>query len=62
MSFDQLTDGRTAVHISQAVHSLDGSIVSQGNVLHIHRIEGLRISRMDIEAHLYMCSLDGGKM
>ena len=52
VSFDQLTDGRTAVHISQVVRTLDGLIVSQGDVLHIHRIECIRISRMDIEAHL----------
>ncbi len=52
VSFDQQTDGRTAVHTSQVVRSLDGSIVSQGDVLHIHCIECIRISRMDIEAHL----------
>jgi ketosteroid isomerase-like protein len=52
VSFDQLADGRIAGHISQVVRSLDGSIVSQGDVLHIHRIECMRISRLDIEAPL----------
>lgn len=49
MSFDHLTDDRIAVHIRQVVRSLDGSTVSQGDFLHIHRIESMRISRMDIE-------------
>lgn len=48
VSFDQLTDGRTSVHISQVVRSLDGSIVWQGDVLHIHCIECIRISRIGI--------------
>ena len=50
--FDQRAEGRIAVHISQVVRSLDGSIISQGDVLHIHLIEGMHISRLDIEAHL----------
>lgn len=52
INFDQLTDGRIAVHIRQVVHSLDGSIVSRGDALHIHHIEQLRILRLDIEAYL----------
>lgn len=52
VSFDQLTDGLTAVYIGQAVRSLDGSIVSQGDVLHIHRVESICTSRTNIEGHL----------
>ncbi len=54
VSFDQLTDGRIAVHIRQVVRSLDGSIVSRGDFLHIHRIEHMRISCLDIKAYLEM--------
>ena len=50
VSFSELDDGRTAVHLSQVVRSLEGSVMSQGRSLHMHRIEGDPISRMDIEA------------
>jgi ketosteroid isomerase-like protein len=52
VSFSERNDGRTAVHISQVVRSLDGSVISKGKFLHLHRLEGDRIARMDIEAHL----------
>jgi ketosteroid isomerase-like protein len=42
---------RTHTH-DEPVRSLDGSIVSQSDGLHLHRIEGMRISRLDIEAPL----------
>lgn len=51
VSFEDLVDGRTAVYIVQVVRTLDGSIVSQGDVRHIHRFDGCRLLRMDIEAH-----------
>ncbi len=39
VGFNALDDGRTAVHISQVVRSLEGSVVSRGHFLHMHRIE-----------------------
>jgi ketosteroid isomerase-like protein len=50
VGFSERNDGRTAVHISQVVRSLDGPAISKGQFLHLHRIEGGRIVRMDIEA------------
>ena len=52
VGFSERNDGRTAVHISQVVRSLDGPVISKGQFLHLHCIEGRRIVRMDIEAHL----------
>jgi ketosteroid isomerase-like protein len=51
VGFSERNDGRTAVHISQVVRSLDGPVISKGQFLHRHRIKGGRIVRMDIEAH-----------
>lgn len=51
VNFAELTDGRIAVHISQVVRSLNGSVISKGQFMHIHRIQGSRIARMDIKAH-----------
>ena len=52
LRFTELDDGRTAVHISQVVRSLDGSVISQGRFLHVLRIEAGQITRLDIEAVL----------
>ena len=52
VTFSQRNDGRIAVHISQVVRSPNGSVISRGHFLHLHRLEGGRIARMDIEAHL----------
>ena len=47
VGFTEMDDGRTAVHISQIVRSLEGSVISRGHFQHTHRIEGDLISRMD---------------
>ena len=52
VAFSERNDGRTAVQISQVVRSPNGSAISKGQFLHLHRLEGDRIARMDIEAHL----------
>ncbi len=44
-----LDDGRIAVHIDQAVRSLEGSLLSTGRFVHLHRVEGGRVTRLDIE-------------
>ena len=51
VDFSQRDDGRIAVHISQVVRSPNGSVLSRGRFLHLHRLEGDRIARLDIEAH-----------
>jgi hypothetical protein len=48
LSFSELDDGQAAVYIRQVVRSLDGSPISRDHFLHMHRIEGDLISRMDI--------------
>jgi ketosteroid isomerase-like protein len=52
VAFSERNDGRTAVQISQVVRSPNGSAISKCQFLHLHRLEGDRIARMDIEAHL----------
>jgi len=52
VGFSERNDGRTAVHVSQVVRSLDGSVISKGQFLHLHRIEGDRVVRLDVEARL----------
>ncbi len=52
VAFSRRDDGRIAVLISQVVRSPDGSVISEGHFLHLHRLEGNRIARLDIEAHL----------
>jgi ketosteroid isomerase-like protein len=52
VTFSRRRDGRIAVHISQVVRSPNGSVISTGRFLHLHRLEGDRIARLDIEAHL----------
>ena len=47
--FRQLSDGRTAVSISQVVRSADGTTISQGRFLHRHRIHDGQITAMDID-------------
>jgi ketosteroid isomerase-like protein len=44
----ELPDGRTAVRVAQVVRSLDGAILSRGAFLHLHRVQGGLIARLDI--------------
>ena len=48
LSISELDDGQAAVYIHQVVRPLDRSPISRGHFLHMHRIEGDLISRMDI--------------
>ncbi len=43
-------DGRVAVRVEQVVRSLDGEVRSAGRVEHLLRIDGGRITRLDIVA------------
>jgi pimeloyl-ACP methyl ester carboxylesterase len=45
----RLPDGRLAVEVEQVVRSLDGSVRATRSVRHVHRVEGARIVRLDIE-------------
>jgi len=42
-------DGRVAVEVQQVVRSLDGTILSDGRVTHVHTFVGDLVSRMDVE-------------
>jgi ketosteroid isomerase-like protein len=48
VAFQQLDDGRIAVHVSQVARSLDGTLLSTGEFTHVHRIDGDRIARLDV--------------
>ena len=56
VGFSERNDGRTAVHISQVVRSLDGPLISKGQFLHLHRIGGGRDHR---EGSLDIASVTG---
>ncbi len=49
VTFTQRSDGRIAVHIRQVVRSRSGSVISTGRFVHLHRLDGDRIARLDIE-------------
>ncbi len=50
LDFDDVDDGRSAVRIRQVVRALDGSLVSTGDFLHLLRVDGGLIRRLDIIA------------
>lgn len=47
--FTLLPDGRVIVDIHQVVRTLDGTVVSRGEVTHVHRIRDGLIARPDID-------------
>lgn len=49
VTLTRLPDGRIAVLVEQVVRSLDGSVRATASLRHVHRIEGSRIVRLDIE-------------
>jgi hypothetical protein len=42
-------DGTVAVDVHQLVRSLDGTLVGEGDVVHVYRFRGALIARMDVE-------------
>lgn len=52
VGFEERSDGRTAVTVAQTVRSLEGDVLSEGEVLHVYAFDaqtGL-ISAMEVEA------------
>ena len=47
--FAERPDGRMAVDVHQVVRSLDGDILSEGNVVHVYRLRDGLVERMDVE-------------
>jgi hypothetical protein len=47
-SFRRLPDGRIEVTVHQSVRARDGSVLSDGMVLHTYTFSGDRIARMDV--------------
>jgi hypothetical protein len=47
-SFRRLPDGRIEVTVHQVVRAPDGSVLSDGTVLHIYEFRGERVARMDV--------------
>jgi hypothetical protein len=42
-------DGNVAVDVRQVVRSLDGTLLGEGDVVHVYRFRGALIARMDVE-------------
>jgi hypothetical protein len=42
-------DGRLAVSVRQVVRSTDGQLLGEGEVVHVYRLHGALINRMDVE-------------
>lgn len=49
-AFRRLPGGRIEVTVHQVVRSLDGSVLSDGLVLHVYEFRGDRVARMDVSA------------
>jgi hypothetical protein len=47
-SFRRLPDGRIEVTVHQIVRARDGSLLSDGMVLHTYTFSGDRVARMDV--------------
>src|SRR5580658_3888369 len=48
-AFSSQPDGRIAVEVNQSVRDLDGTLLSEGPVLHVYAFRDEFIARMDIE-------------
>jgi hypothetical protein len=42
-------DGKVAVDVHQLVRSLDGTLLGEGDVVHVYSFRGALIARMDVE-------------
>ena len=42
-------DGKVAVDVHQLVRSLDGTLLDEGDVVHVYSFQGALIARMDVE-------------
>ncbi len=49
LSVTERADGALAVTVRQVVRSLDGQLLSDGEVVHAYRLDDGLISRMDVE-------------
>jgi hypothetical protein len=47
--FAERPDGRTAVDVHQVVRSLDGEVLSEGDVVHVYALRDGLVERMDVE-------------
>jgi hypothetical protein len=49
LSVTETSDGLLAVNVRQVVRSADGQLLSEGEVVHVYRLDGGLIQRMDVE-------------
>jgi hypothetical protein len=49
VAFAERPDGRIAVTVHQVVRSLDGALLSDGDVVHVYALRGGLVERMDVE-------------
>lgn len=50
LSVSERADGSVAVAVRQVVHSRDGQLLSDGEVVHVYRLERGMIIHMDVES------------
>ena len=48
LGITETPDGATVVRVDQVVKTLDGAVISEGELDHVYRIEGGLIARMDV--------------
>ena len=49
LSVTERADGSLALIVTQVVHSSDGELLGEGDVVHVYRIRDVLIDRMDVE-------------
>jgi ketosteroid isomerase-like protein len=49
VAFTERSDGSVAVEVHQVVHALDGALLSDGHVLHVHVFRDRLVASMDVE-------------
>jgi hypothetical protein len=49
LSVNERSDGTLAVRVKQVVRSPDGELLAEGEVVHVYRMRGGLIARMDVE-------------
>jgi ketosteroid isomerase-like protein len=49
LAFEERADGRVAVAVHQVVRSLEGDVLSEGDVVHVYTLRDGLVERMDVE-------------
>jgi ketosteroid isomerase-like protein len=52
LAFTTRLDGRIAVEVHQIARALDGTVLTDGRVLHVYALRGDLVARMDVEGFI----------